>query len=252
MEIALRLPMHVAMSFDAKNPLHRKQLFPVLRALADLSVDKSPLEFLNDATSGPVTRGTDYLSNVRKGNFAESIAKQLYLWLEENHFELAHKISAEIFPIPPAVQWGRIVKANASRGQLAVVTHQSGFGALARASKAQRAEASIKLNEYFHFEMEVAAAGYLTLFQHVGSEWAPLELNGDDDLFLALSVGLNRFPVLTGGQIDPICEQRDLGPQEFVAVVSKVNDVPLTPRQLLNWYPQSGSTLYSLTIDFTK
>lgn len=244
--------MHVIMDFDAKNPFHRKQLFPVLRKLAESDPAKGPLDFIDEALEQPLVRGKDYLNNVRKGQFAAPIAAQLHSWLDQNHFTLAHQTSPDIFPELPAKRWTKIVSEEAIKGELAIAVHQDRFGVLEKASKLSSGDVTIRLGEFFYFEMRAGTSGYVTLFQHVGLEWNPLELNEDDAMSLALSEGQNRFPILANGQVDPLRESRDEGPQEFVAIVSKADNIPLTPERLLSWYPASGCELHSITVNFTK
>lgn len=224
----------------------------MLRKLAESDPARGPLDFIDEALEQPLVRGKDYLNNVRKGQFAAPIAAQLHSWLEQNHFTLAHQTSPDIFPELPAKRWTKIVSEEAVKGELAIAVQQDRFGALEKASKLSCGDITVRLGEFFYFEMKADTSGYMTLFQHVGLEWNPLELNEDDAMSLALTEGQNRFPILANGQIDPLRESRDAGPQEFVAIVSKANEIPLTPEQLLSWYPASGCELHSVIVNFTK
>lgn len=240
------------MSFNPKNRDHKKQLYRVLRALADITLGSSPLDFLDDAVGKPLVRGTDYLSNVRKGDFSSPIATLTHQWLEKNHFDLAHRIAPDVFPDTPEMRFRKLVNEHAVRGKLRVVPANDDLGIVERASKAQSADVTIKLGQPFYFELDSDEDGYVVMYQALRNQWHPVGLGPNDEPCIPVRKGLNTFPHGASGQPDPIEENNDLGVHEFVAVVGKEVFTATSPTQNRHMSQEDDVELHRLSVIFRK
>lgn len=223
------------MAFDPKNITHRKQLYPVLKALTDQDPHKGPLDVLDDAMEQPLSRGTDYLSNVRKGQYAASIATRLYGWLDQNHFHLAHEISPDVFTQTVEQRWRSLLDERASTGRFRLALVPLSMGIVERASTVRPVDATIRLGERFCFEFDSETKGYATAFQGVRDEWHNIPLGPNGETSAPIQSGQNRLPKRSDGQVDPLTENHDEGMHEFVMITAPTDDIPTNIQSLNTW-----------------
>ncbi|MFV1463176.1 MULTISPECIES: hypothetical protein [unclassified Phaeobacter] len=135
------------MSFDPKNKADKAKLYPVLKALADLDPRKTPELLMDDAVGYPVARGQDYVRNMRRGEIAASYATLIHQWLTENHFELAHRLAAKIFPETPEQRWQTILDERSRTDSFRLVQVPLVMGILERESQLKPVDTTIRLVE---------------------------------------------------------------------------------------------------------
>lgn len=85
-----------------------------------------------DAVGFPIPHGKDYASNMRKGDINKTFATLTYNWLLENHFDLAHRISPDIFSQTPEVRWREFLDERASRDALQIIPIKRQLGIVER------------------------------------------------------------------------------------------------------------------------
>ena len=162
------------MTFDPKNKADKAQLYPVLKALADLDPRKTPELIMDDAVGYPIARGTDDTRNMRRGEINATFAKLTYAWLERHHFDLAHRISPEIFPQTVEQRWQATLDAGARTTGLRIVPAKTAFGIVQRGEDIANAETSLKLGQSFLLELTNPADGHATALQRSRNQWNPI------------------------------------------------------------------------------
>jgi len=184
------------MSFDPKNKADKAKLYPVLKALADLDSRKTPDLIMDDAVGYPVARGQDYVRNMRRGEIAATYAALIHQWLTEHHFELAHRLSPEIFPETPEQRWQAILDEHAKTDRFRLILVPVTMGIVERESQLNPADMTIRLGERFCFELECRQEGTAILFQKVHGNWHNIEIGPDSAIAASLKEGLNLLPYL--------------------------------------------------------
>ncbi|WP_139163150.1 hypothetical protein [Epibacterium ulvae] len=230
------------MAFDPKNITHRKQLYPVLKALADQDPHKGPLDVLDDAMGHLLSRGTDYLSNMRKGQYATSIAARLHKWITEHHADLGRMFAAGLFPEAQSSAWDAFLERYATRGKLRLVKFKpSSLGLVERTRQTSKPDDTIKLGEKFCFQLECEDDRYVRAFQIYKGEWHPIPVGANEAMGTTITARQKLVPVLADGTPDPLVEQHDLGPHQFVVLASQSGDFPdfdtqPTASETLEWH----------------
>ncbi|WJY21576.1 hypothetical protein QTA57_17915 [Fontisubflavum oceani] len=177
------------MSFDPKNKEHKAKLYPVLKALADLDPRKTPELIIDDAVGYPIARGTDYARNMRRGEINATFAKLTYDWLEMHHFDLAHRISPEIFPETVEQRWQRVLDERAVEGRLKLVLVPRTMGIVERESELRPVATTIRLGQRFCFELDCETEGYAIAIQGVRGQWHAITLGSKGDFGQAVKPG---------------------------------------------------------------
>lgn len=242
----------IDMVFDPTNRHHKKQLYPVLRALADIDPKTTPELLIDEACGKPLARGKDYLHNVRKGDFAKSIAQLAYVYLRDHHFEIAHKTSPDIFDETPDMRWQKIVDERAIEGRLKIVPVKKEMGVAQRAREVNAAETTLKLGQEFCLELTSDNAGHVILLQGPLNQWHPIALIDGKDYNLLITGGATILPQLANGAPDPLVESRDLGLHEFVVVVSDQPNSLSTVERLITWVNEHDCQIHRTTVRFVE
>ncbi len=223
--------MHADMDFDATNVSHKKRLYTVLKAVADVHPNKGPLDILDEALGQPLTRGTDYLSNVRKGRFAASIAQQLYLWLKANHVDFGHGFEPEWFPNSDLVAWDSYVEKHGTREALHIKRFvKDELNLIRKVRDRQNSDAELKLGEEFCFFLRTEFNVHAIGFERYQGEWHVIPLGENGTAIFKLRRDEPHFPTDGYGAIERLTEDSDVGLHRFaLAVAEHVTDLPTTP-----------------------
>lgn len=240
------------MPFDPKNKAHKKKLFPVFKALADLEPGKTPDLVLYEALGQTIPHGTDYVSNMRKGEIKASYAQTAYDWLTTRHFEMAHKFAADIFPQTIEMQWRKIVETRAKHGPLRLVPVKGSLGLVERDSKLDAVKQTILMGQRFYFELDTPEDGHAIVLQGVGNLWRAIDLGERGSSITKIATGTNCLPTLPDGQIDPLSESTHEGVHDFVAMVSKGDTIPESLEGLMTWTNKNTCSLLSAKVLFKK
>lgn len=223
------------MSFDPTNASHKAQLYPILKALADLDPRKTPELIMDDAVGYPIPHGKDYARNMRKGQIDKTFARLTYQWLMQYHFDLAHRISPQIFPDTPTKRWRQYLDEHAIKGHLTIQLVPSTMGIVQRDSALQTADDTLKLGQRFCLQLDSAVNDHAIALQGINDRWGVLELAPDRSAVAIIQQGINRLPRLSSGQIDPLSENGPEGLHEFVIVSALTRDIPTAVDQLIIW-----------------
>lgn len=223
--------MHVGMNFDATNVSHKKRLYAVLKALADVHPNKGPLDFLDESLGRPLSRGTDYLSNVRKGRFATSIAQQLYQWLQVNHFDLGRSLEPDWFSASYLSAWDRYVEDHGTHGALQIKRFvKDELNLIRKVRDRQNSDAELKLDEEFCFFLRTEFNVRAIMFERYQGEWHVIPLGENGTAIFKLLCNEPHFPTDGFGAIERLAEGSDLGLHRFaLAVAENATDLPTTP-----------------------
>jgi len=240
------------MSFDASNKSHKKQLYPIIKELADLSPHQSPELVIDQALGQPLARGKDYLSNVRKSDYAKSIASLRYTWLRNHHFDRAHRLAPDIFPETPAMRWRQIIDERAIEGALRIIPTKRDMGLVERADAVDPSMPTLKLGQRFHFELDSETSGTAIALQGLGDQWVAFPLIEDGTHALSITEGKNILPQKHNGSPDPIVENRDPGQHDFVLIVSKSETPPLTIEHQITWVNEKEGGSYTVKLTFEE
>ncbi len=212
------------MTFDPKNTDHKKQLYTVLRAMADLDPNESVDTLFDKGVGTPVARGIDYMHNVRKGQFSSTFATLIHQWLEQHHFATAHRFAPDIFPQTPSRRWRDILHEQAIEGQLTIQMVPNRIGIVQRESQLEAAGTTIALGQRFCVQIDSEADRYAILLQGYGDDWQVIEIGPDMTPAAPIRSGINRLPLRPDRQIDPLAERSQSGVHDFVMVMAAVPD----------------------------
>ncbi|MEM9578040.1 MAG: hypothetical protein AAF999_13615 [Pseudomonadota bacterium] len=240
------------MSFDPKNRTHKAQLYPILKALADLDPRKTPELIMDDAVGYPIPHGKDYASNMRKGDINKTFAALTHQWLMEHHFELAQRTSPEIFLQTPETRWREILDTQATSDGLRFVLPKSDFGIVERDSELQPVDASLKLGQRFLLEVSSDTDGFAVALQGCRDQWYPIKLGVGSLACAPVAQGANVLPRLGNGQLDPLSENCDVGLHDFVVVVGGNDQIPVKISQLVTWVSKTDSAIHRNSVRFFK
>ena len=240
------------MSFDPKNKADKAKLYPVLKALADLDPRKTPDLIMDDAVGYPVARGQDYVRNMRRGEIAATYAALIHQWLLEHHFNLAHRLSPEIFPETPEQRWQAIIDERAISDRFRLVLVPLTMGIVERESQLKPADTTLRLGERFCFELDSEAEGHAIAFQAVRGQWHNIPLGSNGEVSALIQSGQNRLPKRSDGQVDPLTENHDEGMHEFVMITAPTDDIPTNIQSLNTWIADRPSTIHRITVQFEK
>ncbi len=240
------------MTFDPKNKAHKAQLYPVLKALADLDPRKTPELIMDDAVGHPIARGQDYVRNMRRGEINSTFADLTYQWLLEHHFDLAHRISPEIFPETPEQRWQAILDERAITNRFRLVLVPREMGVVQRKSQLKPAGATLSLGQHFCFELDSEAEGYAIALQGVRGQWHNIPLGSDGGVIAPLKRGMNQLPQMPDGTLDPLSETHDEGQHEFVLVTAPSSGIPTTVKTLIPLVSKADCDLYCINVCFMK
>lgn len=236
--------------FDPTSREHKKQLYPVLRALSDIDPRTTPELLIDKACGQPLHRGTDYIKNVAKGDFAKSIAQLVYVYLRDHHFGIAHTISPDIFPETPAMRWRQILKERAVIGNLKIVPMKREMGVAQRVRDIDTADTSLKLGQPFCLELTTEHDVHIILLQGIRDRWHPLPLVDAGEFPLKVHAGTHILPQLASGAPDPIAEHHDLGLHEFAVVMSGMSTIPLAVEKLVLWVNDNDCQMHGTKVTF--
>ncbi|APX17044.1 hypothetical protein BWR17_15195 [Phaeobacter inhibens] len=240
------------MSFDPKNKADKAKLYPVLKALADLAPRKTPELIMDDAVGYPVARGQDYARNMRRGEIAATYATLIHQWLTENHFELAHRLAAEIFPETPEQRWQTILDERARTDSFRLVQVPLVMGILERESQLKPVDSIIRLGERFCFELDSEEEGFVIALQGVRGQWHNIPLGSNGEASAPIKIGANHLPRLSEGQLDPLTENHDEGLHEFVLITARSKDIPVDIKGLIAWIAGNRCELHRTRVQVLK
>ena len=237
------------MTFDPKSKADKKQLYPVLKALADQDPRLTPELVMDQANGAPIPRGIDYMNNVRKGDFSSTLAAIIHRWLFENHFRLANTISPEIFAKTPLMHFDELLAGRAVSGRLTVKILKGEMGLVERASDADRNSIpTIKLGQRFYFELESERAGTAITLQSVRDQWQSFPLCGDA-IHATIKPGLNILPQLEDGTPEPLIENDDTGKHRFVLVCGHNDQPPSSDlAKLVSWMGETACDVHLIEV----
>lgn len=240
------------MSFDPKNKEHKAKLYPVLKALAGLSPRKTPELIMNEAVGYPIARGTDYTRNMRRGDIDSMYARLTYDWLEAHHFDLAHRISPEIFSETVERRWQRILDERAIESRLKLLLVPTTLGIVERESELKPVDTTIRLGQRFCFELVSETKGHAIALQGVRGQWHATPLGMDGAATIALGPGINRFPQTDKERLDPLIENNDEGEHLFVVITAESVDIPTDIKRLVAWVNGMPCVLHRTRVQFVK
>lgn len=109
------------MSFDPRNKQHKARLYQLLRAVAREMPGMSVEKLLDVVQGKKIDRSIDYTENMRRGEYATSLAELIHHWLSEHHRPLVHRLAPELFPRPYAADWFEYAERYASRSTLRLI-----------------------------------------------------------------------------------------------------------------------------------
>ncbi|MDG1431916.1 MAG: hypothetical protein P8Q23_10130, partial [Paracoccaceae bacterium] len=195
-------------------------------------------ELIDQGFTGLPAVGTDYQSNFRRGNISAAKAKLMHQWLEQNHFDLAHKFAPNLFQTNPKSAWDRFVAANAITGNLRIVQLRSETALIERDDRAIEIGDTIRLTQRFCFELTTKIRGAAFAFQKYEGQWHNLPL-GADSRSLKGSVLESPQLLPRNSQGNPIGlrENNDAGHHEFVVIVSDNRALPTDMRKIAQFTP---------------
>lgn len=240
------------MSFDPKNKADKAKLYPVLKALADLDSRKTPELIMDDAVGHSVARGQDYVRNMRRGDIAATYATLIHQWLTEQHFELAHRLAADIFPETPEQRWQTILEQRARFDSFRLVLVPQVMGIVERESQLKSVDASIRLGERFCFELESEEEGFVIALQGVRGQWYNIPLGPNGEASAPIQIGVNQLPRIQGGQLDPLAENQDEGLHEFVLITAPTGDIPVDLKGLIARIAGNQCELHRVSVQVIK
>lgn len=238
------------MVFNPKDKEHKKQLYKVLRALADLNSAETVETLFDKGVGQPVARGIDYMNNVRKGDFNSTYAALIHSWLLTNHFPTAHKFAPKIFPETPEMRWRGILDHRARAGQLKILPVETEKGIVQRGSVVDSADVVLKLGQNFRLELTSEHCGFAIALQGLRNQWHEFPLVGEDVYAAQVKPGQNLFPLTSRGAPDTLVEHHDLGFHEFVAIESVEQDIPLSIDRLVTWVNTTASMIHRVSVRF--
>lgn len=240
------------MAFDPKSKEHKAKLYPVLKALADLEPGKTPEMIMDQAVGYPIARGKDYTRNMRRGDINSTFAELTHQWLAKHHFDLAHRLSPEIFPETPNQRWQTILEERAQPDCLKLVLVPASMGIVERESQLKPVDKTIRLGERFGLELDSETDGYAISLQCVRGKWHNIPLGPDGETSLAIQAGINRLPQKEGCKLDPLSENQDEGQHAFVLVVAQTEDIPTGISNLITWVHDTPCDLHRVSAQFVK
>lgn len=238
------------MSFDPKAKEHKKQLYKVLRALADLDPSETVETLFDKGVGKTVARGIDYMNNVRKGDYSSTFAALIYRWLLEQHFPIAHQFAADIFPQTIAMRWRAILDERANKGQFTIAAVRHGMGLVQRASRIAGADVVLKLGQFFCLQLTSERTGYAVALQGLSNDWHAIEIGQDGGYVCQIKPGKNLVPRLDDGLIDPLSEDGAAGFYDFVLVHADSETIPVTIDDLVTWVNAHQCDIHQVTATF--
>ncbi len=207
---------------------------------------------MEEALGYSFARGTDYARNMRRGEINATFATLTHQWLIEHHFNLAHRLAADIFPETPEQRWQTIVDERATTDKLKVVLVEKSFGIARRNSKRRKAATAVRFGALYCLEIECQEEGTAILFQKVHGQWHNIEIGPDVATSANLKAGLNLLPQGSGDGPDPLYEEEHEGIHDFVLVTSTESKIPTAISQLVTWVAGNQCELHHATVQFAK
>lgn len=240
------------MSFDPKKKTDKAQLYPVLKALADLDPRKTPELVMDEAVGYAVARGQDYVRNMRRGDISTAYAELIHQWLIEHHFDLAHRLSPDIFPEIPEQRWQAILDERARSDCFRLVLVPKTMGIVERESQLRPADITLRLGERFCFELESETEGHAVALQSVRGQWHNIPLGPEGGASATVQTGQNHLPTMPDEYLDPLTENHDEGLHEFVLVTAPTDDIPTDIKSLVTWVFEHLCDLHRVKAQFVK
>ena len=237
------------MTFSPKNKEHKKQLYRVLRALADLESSETAETLFDKGVGRPVARGIDYMNNVRKGEYSSTFAALIYRWLLKNHFPIAHEFAPNIFPETVPMRWRAILDERAIIGQFKIAIIKHGMGVVQRASAGTGADVSLKLGQYFCLQLATDRKGYAVALQGINNDWHAIEIGQDGGYVAQIEPGENLMPRLANGLLDPLSENGAAGLYDFILFHAASQSIPVTIDDLVTWANASECDIHHVKAD---
>lgn len=240
------------MSFDPKKKADKAQLYPVLKALADLDPRKTPELVMDEAVGYAVARGQDYVRNMRRGEIATAYAALIHQWLTEHHFDLAHRLSPDIFPETPEQRWQAVLEERARSDHFRLVVVPKTMGIVERESQLKPADITLRLGERFCFELDSETEGHAVALQSVRGQWHNIPLGPEGGASAGVQAGQNLLPITPDGQLDPLAENHDEGLHEFVLITAPTADIPADIKSLVTWVFDHPCNLHRVKVQCVK
>lgn len=208
------------MVFNPKDKEHKKQLYKVLRALADLDPTETVETLFDKGVDQPVARGIDYMNNVRKGDFNSTYAALIHSWLCANHFPIAHKFAPKIFPETLEMRWRSILDQRGKACGIRIVRGENELGIVERhrLRKVEDLPTRLSLSEPFFFQLEAPFDGIAVALQGHQGAWYLIPLGPNEELLVKVEKGLNNLPLGDDGNAEPLSENNDTGKHQFAIV----------------------------------
>ncbi len=199
----------------------RKALYRQLKRAADL-IDKN-VEILACEITGQRSRG-QYIKTLRSGKYSRLHSVQYHKFLAANHPDLIQSLTEDLLSEPstqPGSQWTQLLEDHATADGFDIVPRGLEIVGLSRNHPAQK----IRLNQEFYFELRVARGGFATALQGCRGSWYPLPIH-PEDVILSLHAQKLKLPINPAtGAVEFLSEPNDLGPHEFVIIVTDNRDL---------------------------
>ncbi len=239
------------MTFNPKSKEHKKQLYKVLRALADLDPTKTAETLFDEGVGKPVARGIDYMNNVRKGEYNATFATLIYRWLLKNHYPVAHQFAPDIFPKTIEMRWRAILDERAINGQLKIATVRHGVGIVQRASAIAGADIALKLGQLFCLHLTTDQTGYAVALQGLNNDWHAIEIGQGGGYVCQIEPGENLIPWTPAGQLDPLAENEAAGMYEFILMQASAPEIPVAIDRLVTWVHSNECDIYIVSANIS-
>jgi len=180
-------------------------------------------KFFARALTVPFIPGLKYEDNFRKGNIAKSKAAQIAGWIEKNDPEIAAELESAVYARRVEAGefhenlWQQLIGDRAQTGSVKVLPYKkSSLGLVEFATPEALAE--VKLGAQFYFQVSVPCKGNLWGFEGYEGQWYPMALQRGAAKLSVTRGAVNVPSKDEGKNIEPVCENKDLGRHEFAFV----------------------------------
>ncbi|GEM_PF-6252067 len=171
----------------------------------------------------PFIPGLKYEDNFRKGNIAKSKAAQIADWIAKNDSEIAAELERAVYARRLEAgevrksPWQQLIEDHADTGSVKILPYKkSSLGLVEFATPEALCE--VKLGAQFYFQLSVPFEGNLWGFEGYEGHWYPMALQRGAAILPVPKGAVNVPSKDEGTNIDPVCENKDLGRHEFAFV----------------------------------
>lgn len=90
----------------------RKKLYPVAKAIKDISDIDDWNKFMALFMSVPIDYNHDYRGSIRSGRLSRKNAYDLYNWIAANHLDIGQRLASDIFPKYMSTPWEEFINTH--------------------------------------------------------------------------------------------------------------------------------------------